>query len=693
MAATAQVIDFPARPGMGHNQPPEAMGRDPAFLPLSRLREQLENYKSAKVAENDESQEADRYYHDDQWTADELKVLKDRGQPAVVFNREKRKVNTIVGILEKARQDPKGWPNKPTPGAQDGAELATKVVRYLLGWDWQNRTVQLARRGAVRAIAGVELVLVPDPRGGNPSIELDDVDQRDWFYDPRSQRLDFSDSRFKGTERWVDIDEAEHQWPDRVEELQGFVERQQTTWDKADTRNRTWYNKAERQVRIVDHWYRRGTTWYYCIYCGDVILEEGESPHRDTKGRSDHKYRMFSCEIDQDGDRYGFHRTLKGPQDEINHRRSKALHALNTRRVEAEKGAFDDPDQARKEAAKPDGFVERNPGYDAQIVTNDMDVQGNMEMLNEAKNEIDNYGPNPALIGTTIDAASGKAIQLLQAAGIAELGSYIIAFKHWKLSVYRMLWCAAQQFWTAEQWIAVTNQDGLAEFVQVNGWERDEYGFPVVINNLAQLDVDLILDEGPDTVTAMDDTFDQIVEMAGKGMQIPPDVIIELSRLPSSVKKKVLAMLAAGNQPNPLEQQGLVVKLLQEQAKVQQIQGDALLKFAQADKTRMEAMQPPDGPGGQIDTPADLAKARLDEAKAAQIVHEINGGGAQPPSMFDVAEQAARTRKTDAEAARTQMEVQNLAQFGTTEPAKLAAQREANQSRLQQRPASPQGAR
>jgi hypothetical protein len=115
----------------------------------------------------------------------------------------------------------------------------------------------------------------------------------------------------------------------------------------------------------------------------------------------------------------------------------------------------------------------------------------------EAKAEIDTFGPNPGLIGTDIPAESGRAIQLLQAAGIAELGSFIIAYRAWKLRVYRKSWNAAQQLWRSERWIRVTDDDNLQQFVQVNGWQRDENGFPQVLNQLASLDVDIILDEAP----------------------------------------------------------------------------------------------------------------------------------------------------------------------------------------------------
>jgi hypothetical protein len=58
-------------------------------------------------------------------------------------------------------------------------------------------------------------------------------------------------------------------------------------------------------------------------------------------------------------------------------------------------------------------------------------------MLQEAKNEIENFGPNPALIGQGLEDSSGRAIALLQQAGMAELGPYLSAYKNWKIRVYR----------------------------------------------------------------------------------------------------------------------------------------------------------------------------------------------------------------------------------------------------------------
>jgi hypothetical protein len=55
------------------------------------------------------------------------------------------------------------------------------------------------------------------------------------------------------------------------------------------------------------------------------------SPFHDEKGKTFPRFLMFSANVDHDGDRYGFIRNLKSAQDEINMRRSKALHLLNSR--------------------------------------------------------------------------------------------------------------------------------------------------------------------------------------------------------------------------------------------------------------------------------------------------------------------------------------------------------------------------
>ena len=64
------------------------------------------------------------------------------------------------------------------------------------------------------------------------------------------------------------------------------------------------------------------------MYTGSMILDSGESylfEEKSGKSKTICRYIMFSCNVDHDGDRYGFVRNMRSAQDEYNARRSRAL--------------------------------------------------------------------------------------------------------------------------------------------------------------------------------------------------------------------------------------------------------------------------------------------------------------------------------------------------------------------------------
>ena len=151
---------------------------------------------------------------------------------------------------------------------------------------------------------------------------------------------------------------------------------------------------------------------------------------------------------------------------------------------------------------------------------------------------------------------SGRAIALLQQSGLAELGPFIDAWTDWKLRVYRCMWCNIRKHWTAERWIRVTDQQEAAQFVKINELTIDPMtGQPQIANQIGALDVDIILDEAPDFVTTMQDTFEVLQSLAAAGVPIPPAIVIEMSGLPASTKAAGYGMLEQAQQPDPMAQQ------------------------------------------------------------------------------------------------------------------------------------------
>jgi len=583
-------------------------------------------YLDNKQDEIQEQQLARRYYHGSQWTDAQMKALNKRKQPVVTYNRVGRKINAVVGLLERQRQDPRGYPR--TPQHEEGAEIATAVLRYVCDQQlWPAKSSKAGLDGAVDGIGLIEIALEQGDRG-DVEIGLEEGDPASFFYDPRSLKADFSDARYMGVGKWADLDATLALFPDKAEEIKSSIDTGGDLTSDPDS-DKKWFMEVggNKQLRLVDHWYMVGNEWHWCIYTGATVLAEGKSYLRDEKKRSVCKYVAYSANVDQDGDRYGFIRNMKSSQDEINQRRSKGLHQLNTRRMVIQKGTGDDIEKLRTEAARPDGVIEyvgdQAPVFDDAAKA--QELQGQLAFLEDAKNEIENYGFNPALVGQGVDNLSGRAMQLQQQAGIAELGPYLLAFKNWKLRVYRLIWCAVQEHWTGERWVRVTDSDGLAEFFAVNKMVIDPTtGMPTLSNALGALDVDIIIDEGPDTINMQQDAYDTLTIMAQRGQQLPPELLIELSPLAGSIKKKALDIIEqakqAQAQPDP-------VAVAVAQAEVQKIQSEAMRNTAQAQKLLADAGQA--GNNGEtgpsyLDNEKALAEIRNRNASTAKVVAETD---------------------------------------------------------------------
>ncbi len=547
-------------------------------LSITTLQRQYLDYLHVKRDEIEEARQARHYYHGDQWTADQIAILKKRKQPVVTSNRINRKIDGVVGLVERLKQDPKAYPR--TPRHERGADVATAVLRYSLdASDADAIMPKCARDCAIYGFGGVEIELEPGDRD-DIDVTFYDVDPDLFFYDPRSFKQDFSDARYMGVSKWVAEDVAREMFPEMADEISNAMETGAGgAYSQSDDRERVWVNVDKKKLRMVDHWYICGGEWRYAIYVGDLILMEGDSYIRDERGKSISKYIMFSSNVDHDGDRYGFVRHMKSAQDEINARRSKALHYLNARRIIAERGAVQDTEVARRESMRPDGFIEVNPGlkFEFDDVSRANDMLGQLKFLEESKTEIENFGPNPALIGQGVENKSGRAIALLQQAGMAELGPFIIAYKGWKIRLYRALWYTIQAHWRAERWIRVTDDEGLAQFIQVNGIDVDPAtGMPALVNALGSLDVDIILDEGPDNHNATMDAYDTLVALSSQGERLPPGLLIELAPgIPSNIKKKYLDKIAAAAQPDPVKNQAQGVAMQQAMADVAETKSKA----------------------------------------------------------------------------------------------------------------------
>ena len=571
-------------------------------LPASRLIEMYNAWEQAKAAEIIEAYTASRYYHSKQWTDAELKALKKRKQPPTVKNRIKRKVDFLVGVEQGQRRDPKGVSR--VPNGEKAAFVGTAGLRYVQDvTKFPAIASDCANDGLVRGIGAVCTRIVPIK--GRPEIRKWRVPSDSFFYDPRSERWDFSDAKYLGEAKWIDIDEAKEMmpWPGAAETIDtlGSVSSaggQNSVLPQLFDKERNWIDTKTRRIFLVSIWYKHDGNWMWDCIVGPISLCPGPdnglkktdpatgqeyvcppmdclSPYLDEDGKTCHEYEAWSPYVDETGTRYGVIRDMIPIQDEINKRSSKALHLLTVRQTKAEKGAVDDVDKMKTELAKPDGHVDYNKGFNFEVMEQTAQIQGNLELLQEAKAEIENLGPNPGLIGRGVESQSGRAILAQQNSGMTELSPVFERLREWKLKCYRRDWNLIRQFWTDERHIRVTGNPKAPEFLHINRPVTNEMGQVVGMENaVAEIDIDIILDEGPDTVTMREELMQQLSQL-GPGA-IPPELLIEMSNI--GEKEQILQKLAEFKAPPP--------EMMALQKRMGEL--EELLKAADVDKKQAE---------------------------------------------------------------------------------------------------------
>jgi len=587
------------------SKPKAGSGDDGAEKIRKMVREYLDTMQDART----NGELARDYYDGKQWTKEEISTLRARGQPPIVFNRIKRKIDSILGVERQRRTDPKAYPR--TPKDEQSAETATQALRFVSDQTRLNSVFSGAfENGMVEGCGACEVIVE-----GEGEIKIQLIPWSELIFDPRSSRHDFSDARYLGVLKWMDADDAAALYPDKQKEIEDSL----TASEKAfvsDTavddkpQSGMWIDRKRRRVQVGQLYYKQGNEHMYAVVVGSVLIMDGPSYYRDDKGKTVCPIEAFSAYVDRENARYGVVADMKGPQDEINHRRSKAVHFLHSRRVIAQQGAVQDVAQSKREIARPDGWVEESMPDAIRVLDTAQETTGNLNMLQEAKAEIDMLGPNNALQGKNTEDQSGRAIIAQQQAGLAELAPLYDRFNDFKLRVYRAIWARIKQAWRAPKWIRVTDDENAPQFIGLNQLQGMDpmTGQPVVENAVAQMDVDIIIESGPDTVTLQGEEFEQLAQVLPQLAQLPPPyamALVEASSLPAQRKQKMMELLQGAGQ----QQVDPQVQQMQQRAAEAEIGGkeaDAEHKRAQAMATVTKA---------QLETQMAPVQLQLEQAK------------------------------------------------------------------------------
>ncbi len=538
-----------------------------------------------------------RYYDGDQWTQEEKDILNDRGQPALVINRVKPTVDLITGTESKTRVEFHAAP-RTDQDVQD-ASIATEAIKYVMDQNEGEYLCAEAFSSQTKAGWGIIEVGESDDPFKDP-IRLSAVPRNELVWDPYAKEFDLSDAKYQIRSKWLELEDAIARFPKHQQTLEMAVsdEEQEATkesphhgtedqsdrpglskWlDAQVVSSSEWIDKSRKRVRLLECWYKQSTdVWFVenelsgdvdefdprqamevlstpgvklskrnirkvriCIVAGDKILEDNSSPYRHNQ----YPFIPFWCyRKDEDGSPYGVIRQIRDPQDEINKRRSKAMHLLNSRQIIATSNAIDqkmnDWREVAKQAAKPDGKILLDAGANNahfEFVKTQTEVEAQFKFEQEAKGEIEEIsGVLGELKGAETNATSGKAIIARQVQGTTMLGMSFDNYRRSRLLLGNLIWAMIQQYFTKPKMFRVTDKMGGYQFLEINKYLMDG-GQILIQNDITKSKVDIVIDETTYHATIRQALMEQMMTMVSK---LPPDIalmlldmVVEYSDLP-----------------------------------------------------------------------------------------------------------------------------------------------------------------
>lgn len=517
-----------------------------------------------------------------QWTSTEKIELKDRGQPDIVENEILPIINRLIGQYKQMKtkivfRGRNMMQDEPT------ANLLSDLMLYVQ----QNAAYEYEEEATfddgVTSGLGVLEIKVEFDDMMQPSIVIKAEDCLGVFPDPYSKRYDWSDANWVCRTKWVTPSDAKSLYPNKnFNHLIGNSISLAQLLGIESLKNENYVDDQNNRIRLIEVWYKEKenkviaiggqegvidvTTWSkkkrkelkdfgyeiveklvpkikMGVFCADMLCEFQDSPY-------DHKYFPFVPYYvyrKKSGEAYSIVRSLIDPQTEINKRRSKALHFLNTNQLVIQEGAVRDEEETRKEASKPDGLIKVRNIEQIKIEKNLELAASQFQMLGESKDALRRISGIPAEMETG-QLRSGLGVARKQAYQDMVITPIFDNLRRTRLQVGKICLELIKQYFTDENIYYITDSDNENKPIH---WQKN------IIDSVKSGVYDIIVEEAPATATVQQEEFNAMAEML-KSFNLPPDIsmaILPLMLQLSSMKNKdkILAKLDQMSKPSPLQ--------------------------------------------------------------------------------------------------------------------------------------------
>jgi hypothetical protein len=520
------------------------------------------------------------FYDGDQWDAEDKATLEARGQHPLVYNVISTTVNWMLGTEKRGRTDYKILPRREEGGK--AAERKSQLLKYLSDVNKSEFHVSRAFKDTViPGLGWIESGIQEDDEG--EAIYDRYETWRNMIYDSMATEMDLSDGRYLFRTKWVDVDIAKTIFPERkavidrsastaltyTASLDGAGDEQmdaaEEEWSHTNVHGGYDGHISERaRVRLIEGWVRipteerfmRGGQFggeifdprsrghraeiernrasvltkvrmrmHVVIMAEDGLLYMAKSPYRHNQ----FPFTPIWCyRRGKNNLPYGVVRAMRGPQEDINKRASKALHILSSNKTVMDKGAVDDLDEFQEEIARADATIVKNPGkylefnVDRELAPAHLDLMSrSIEMIQQLSGITDEN------LGRTTNATSGKAIIARQDQGSLATASIFDNLRLARQAHGAKMLSLVEQFMSEERQFRITNMRGNPEFPKVNEMDP-ETGAILPESDIVRTKADFIISEEDWKATMRQSQVDQLIEFMTQLGSVSPELVMSL---------------------------------------------------------------------------------------------------------------------------------------------------------------------
>lgn len=537
--------------------------------------------------------ESFEFYDGHQWTQEEIQTLYDRGQPAITVNKIAPKVDNISGVEETSRTIVTFEPRTFQPEDKILADSCTSIAVK-----WQEmEDVAYKNSDAFKDMLKCGIGWVGMAKKSHKPFDYNHIDPFEMVWDVDDRTPNLTNQRFVARTKFMDVDELSMSFPNKAAELVSLlgekpeIRKSRTSFGIDSAKGAaidSYENDDGGKLLVVEVQYREARTFY--TYVNDqgkmkYVLDESTAKKNKAKGtkvgeitRFVTKFAQYTTDIllshgllsEQDesfeyipqvfkrekisGVPYGIIENAKDIQREINKRRSKSMHYLNTQRILLDEEVTDvqDYNALRSEMSRPDGIL---AGKGIKIDNNLDLAQGQQIIYQQSNQELEGVmGVFDESLGDQTNASSGIAIQSRQGASLRNQSTAFDKLRFFKKRMGRKMLAMMQDIQDQNILVNLLDENGQQSMqVILNSPYKSDNGKEVFEYDLSTINFDVVVKEDVQYDAPPAEVAERVTNiiMNGQGALLSNPQLLKLLGVknPDEISK-VLAQ-----QPSPEQQQ------------------------------------------------------------------------------------------------------------------------------------------